>query len=131
MLIIKNMLTILLTQAANFGEKGFVPTKGYGADVTSNASVCVSVETIISNVIGFITILASIFFITYFIWGAIDWITSGGDSSKVASARNKITQGAIGLILLIASYGMIGLIGTVTGLNVLDICEQVKSITPG
>ncbi|MEN8253605.1 MAG: pilin [Patescibacteria group bacterium] len=126
------MLTTLLAQAANLGE-GFSADTGYGAeDLSTSTAVCSSIEQIISNTIGFITALAGIIFIAYFIWGAIDWITSGGDSGKVGNARNKMTQGVIGLILVVASYGIIGLIGTVTGLDILNPCEQLEGITaPG
>ena len=36
----------------------------------------------------------------YLIWGAIDWITSGGDKAKYESARNKITYALIGLAIM-------------------------------
>src|SRR5690606_13303409 len=49
----------------------------------------------------------------FFIWGAIEWITSGGDSGKVASARNRITQAVIGMIILAGSFVLIGIIGQI------------------
>lgn len=55
--------------------------------------------------------LGGLLLILYFIWGAVDWITSGGDSGKIASARNKIIQAVIGMILLAFSFVIIGFIG--------------------
>lgn len=55
--------------------------------------------------------LGSILVMIYFIWGAIDWITSGGDKGKTEAARNKITQAVIGLILLVSSFTLVGFIG--------------------
>lgn len=122
------MLT-LLAQAAKFGENPFITGEGYVTDLAVS-DPCANIEKIISNTIGFITVLAGVLLIAYFIWGAVDWITSGGDSGKVGNARNKMTQAVIGVILVVLSYGLIGLIGTVTGLNVLDVCTQVNKITP-
>lgn len=48
----------------------------------------------------------------YFVWGGIEWITAGGDSSKIEKARNKITQSVIGMIILVGSFAIIGLINT-------------------
>lgn len=49
--------------------------------------------------------------IIYFLWGAIEWITAGGDSGKVGKARDKITQAVIGLVLLVGSFVIIAFLG--------------------
>lgn len=51
--------------------------------------------------------------IIMFLWGAIEWITAGGDSAKVGKARERITQAVIGMILLVGSFVIIGFIGQV------------------
>jgi hypothetical protein len=45
-----------------------------------------------------------------FLWGAIEWITAGGDSSKIEKARDRILQSLIGLIILVSSFVIIGFI---------------------
>lgn len=45
-----------------------------------------------------------------FLWGALEWITAGGDSSKIEKARNRILQSLIGLIILVSSVAIIGFI---------------------
>lgn len=45
-----------------------------------------------------------------FVWGAIEWISAGGDSGKIEKARNKMTQAVIGMIILTASFTIIGFI---------------------
>ncbi|MCC6711004.1 MAG: hypothetical protein IT416_01490 [Candidatus Pacebacteria bacterium] len=57
--------------------------------------------------IGAITVLI------FFVWGAIEWIGSGGDKGKVENARNRITQAVIGLVVLVGSYAIIGFIGEI------------------
>ncbi|MDQ5950950.1 MAG: hypothetical protein QG639_227 [Patescibacteria group bacterium] len=52
--------------------------------------------------IGAIAVLA------YFIWGAVEWITSAGDSAKLQSSRNRMLHAIIGLFLLVTAYTIIG-----------------------
>jgi len=54
--------------------------------------------------------LAVLFF---FVWGAVEWITAGGDSGKIEKARDKITQSVIGMVILVASFTIIGVINTI------------------
>lgn len=68
--------------------------------------------------------LGAITVIIFFIWGAFEWITSGGDKGKVENARNRITQAVIGLVVLVGSYAIIGFIGEIffgETFNVLQI----------
>jgi Na+/H+ antiporter NhaD/arsenite permease-like protein len=39
-----------------------------------------------------------------FIWGAMEWIASAGDKSKVEQARNRITQAVLGLVILVGAF---------------------------
>lgn len=48
--------------------------------------------------------------LVFFLWGAIEWITSGGDQAKIGKARDKMTQAVIGLVVLVGSFTIIGLI---------------------
>lgn len=48
--------------------------------------------------------------IVLFLQGAIEWITAGGDSGKIESARNRLTQSAIGLFILVSSFTIIAYI---------------------
>lgn len=47
-------------------------------------------------------VIAAILVLVFLVWGAIEWITSAGDKSKTESARNKISNAIIGLIILAA-----------------------------
>lgn len=77
-------------------------------------------ERIISGIIGIMTVIAGIWFIFNFLVAGIEWLTSGGDKNKLASAQGKITQSVIGLVIVIAAIFFIQLIGTLLGLpNIL------------
>lgn len=81
----------------------------------------------ISTIITTLTVFGGLAFVLYFSLGALSWITAGGDKGKVQTAQSQMTQGAIGLIAIIASYFIIGIIGAVLG---LDILNPYKTLFP-
>lgn len=82
---------------------------------------------ILKNAISLLFIVGGIGTLVFFIWGALDWILSGGDKEKVASARKKMTNAIIGLVLLSLSYFIVGLVGDIVGFNPLGDL-QIKSL---
>jgi hypothetical protein len=75
------------------------------------------ISLFINNAISLFYIIAGIVFIGYVLWGAFDWITSGGEKEKVAGAQKKLTHAFMGFILLAVAFGIINLIGTFTGFS--------------
>lgn len=65
---------------------------------------------LINRVINLVFIIAAALTFFYLIFGAISWITSGGDKGKVEAARNKITAAVIGLLILAATWGIFTLL---------------------
>ncbi len=51
--------------------------------------------------------VGAIIVIFMFLWGAIEWITAGGDSGKIQSAQKRLTHAALGLFLLVMSFAII------------------------
>lgn len=118
---------ILPTLIAQFGSFQSQSPLTEGAEADPGANI----ELIISNVLGFFTIIGAVFFIIYFIIASMEWITSGGDSGKLTTARNKMLHGVLGLVILVAAYGIIGLIGSLVGVDLLRPAELLESIRPG
>lgn len=56
----------------------------------------------------------------YLLWGAFDWITSEGDDEKLKSARQKMTNAVIGLIIMVIALGVFTVITT----DVLGIIKR-------
>lgn len=56
----------------------------------------------------------------FLILGAIEWITSGGDKGKVESARGKITNAVIGLIVLAAVTAILTLVQDFLGVSFIN-----------
>lgn len=116
---------------ADFGG-GLQPPieNAYTEGVTQGTTALSSVELFISNVIGILTTVAGIFFIVYFVMGAFKWVTAGGESSKVQKARDQMIQGVLGLVLIIAAYGVIGVIGAIIGLDILQPAAILENLLP-
>ena len=61
---------------------------------------------IIGGVLQFMMLLCALIALINLIQAGIEWIGSGGDSSKLESARGRITNTVIGLIMLSASFAL-------------------------
>ncbi|MCB9813461.1 MAG: hypothetical protein H6772_03580 [Pseudomonadales bacterium] len=125
------MLTIFATLIAQFGNGIQPPSEAYSVDGDTQAGVLANFDLLLSNVLGLFTIFGGIFFVIYFLIASVQWITSGGDSGKLTEARNKMIQGVLGLVILVASYGIIGLVGTIVGIDIINPVAQLEKIIPG
>lgn len=96
----------------------------------SNTQVLTNLELFISQLLGLLTVVASIFFIVNMMLAALTWVTAGGDSGKIQKARDAMIQNVIGLIIVVGSYGIIGLIGSIVGLQLLRPAEVLQTIVP-
>ena len=115
--------------AANFGG-GFQPISSSYGHVYSGGSTAplTDFEKIVTTSIGVITVVAGIFFIVYFFLAAFKWLSAGGDSGKVQKARDEMVQGVLGLIIMVAAYGVIGLVSTIVGIDILKPASSVCTI---
>lgn len=116
-----------IAQQADFGT-GIGPVSPQFAQ--NPGDPLTDLEVLVSTGIGVLTVLGSLFFIVYFFLGAFKWMTAGGDASKVAKARDEMVQGVMGLIILVAAYGIIGLIGRIVGLNLLEPADTIRNLMP-
>lgn len=107
------------------GDDGFGPWGGLGG--TEDVGTAAGYFTdIISRIIGIMTIIAGIWFVFMFIIGGYGYLTAGGDSKKMGEATSKITSAVIGLVVIVAAYALISLIGKLLGFE--DILRPQKFI---
>ncbi len=78
------------------------------------------IGSVLSNIIRLIYMVSTIVFVFMIILGAFNWIVSGGDKEKLASARKRIVHAIIGLVLLALSFVIITLVGIVTGFTLYE-----------
>ncbi|PIT89176.1 MAG: hypothetical protein COU27_01595 [Candidatus Levybacteria bacterium CG10_big_fil_rev_8_21_14_0_10_36_7] len=76
-----------------------------------------SVGTIVSFLVSFIVVVGILAALLYIVLGAFQWITSGGDKTKVESARNHIIAAVIGLVIIALSFVIINIITSVLGIG--------------
>ncbi len=102
----------------------------YNKDSDNNDLVLTNLENFISAIIGVITVFASLYFIINFLMGAIGWISAGGDSGKISSARDRMVHGVIGLIIVVGAYAIMGIIGAIIGVDILSPATILETVIP-
>lgn len=68
-----------------------------------------------------VIVVGGIAFLLYLIWGGLEWITAGGEKTKIENAQRKITSGLTGLIVLVGSFAIISFIEKAFGINILKV----------
>lgn len=108
--------------------EGFGPFSGLGLGDVSEAAEAFA--SILSKIIGVMTVIAGIFFFFILLIGAFGYLTAGGDSEKIKSATQRITNGLTGLIVIILAYAFISLIGKMLGLDILNPQDVIELLGP-
>ena len=62
-------------------------------------------------------IIAAVLSLIFIILSGIQWITSGGDPSKIADAKKRLMYSIIGLIVVATAFLIVRLISSVLGVN--------------
>ncbi len=75
------------------------------------------ISLFLSNLITLIYSIAGVALIFMLIWGAFEWLISGGEKEKIASAQKRITSALIGIALLAIAFAVLALIGEFTGFH--------------
>lgn len=93
---------------------GLIPTTG--TDATT------MMERFISQIIGFLTLAAVIFFAIQIILAGYGFISSQGDEKKLEINHSKLTNGVMGIFIVIVAVGITSLLAKLLGLdNPLDL----------
>jgi hypothetical protein len=87
-------------------------------------------ETVLSTAIAIITIIAGIWFLFLLITGGISWMSAGGDKVAAENARKRITTGLIGLVVVVAGIFIVDLVGTLIGVDILNVGDLLYSLAP-
>lgn len=90
------------------------PCPALSADTA--AQLC-NLEEIFRNILAAIGSLAAVVLFIMLVVGGFKWLTSGGDAKKLEQARGTLTAAFLGLILIIAAYIILRIIGYFTGLD--------------
>ena len=113
----------------NIGGAGLGP---FGkTQATTGTAALTQITGAISAIVGFMTIAGSIWFMFQLLFGGYEWISSAGDTKKLTTARQRIMNGFFGLVILVAAWIMIAVIGQFFGYDILvsnpgTIIDQLK-----
>jgi len=111
----------LLAVTYNLTGPGVVPT----GDSSSQ------LEKIISSVIGVLTIVGFIYFAIQIILAGYAFLSSKGESAKLEAARDRITNGILGIVVVVIAFGLTAFLGNLLGLkNVFNLSDFINSIAP-
>ncbi len=127
---------ILLAQAEKeLGTLGGPPDEGFGPwgllGKESNVSKAVDYfNNIVSRILGIMTIIAGLWFLLHLINGGYNYMNAKGDPQKINEANKKITSAFIGLIIVIATYAVISLLGNILGFKILQPQEIIPFLGP-
>lgn len=98
-------------------------------DPDGNADkVGIKFNEIVSALIGVLTLFAGLWFLIKVITAGYQWIAAGGDGKQVQAAREQITNSMIGLMIVVIAWVIVGLMGELLGLNILDPGAALKSL---
>lgn len=89
-----------------FGQLSPPPGGEFGANPIAGIS------TLVIFGIQMFLMIAGLAALFYMMWGAFEWVTSGGEQDKLEAARSKMTNAVIGIILTVVALGVFVLIGT-------------------
>lgn len=73
------------------------------------------ISKFLSNLVVLFYSVAAIVLILMILWGAFDWLTSEGDKEKLESAKRKIINAIVGIMLFAVAFAVIQILGTFTG----------------
>jgi len=125
------MLNILLTDKdlGTIGKgEGFGP---WTQKIIGGAEPSTIMTNIISNAIGAMTIGAGIWFLFQAIIAGYNYLSAGGDKTKIEASGRRLTNSLIGIAVVVAAYGILALLGTFLGIKFLEVGSLIKLITPG
>jgi uncharacterized membrane protein len=76
--------------------------------------------TFISNLLKFAAVIAGLYMILQLILAGFQYISANGDTKKTEQAWAQIWQSLLGLVIISAAFILAGIIGRLTGVNILS-----------
>lgn len=100
-----------------------------GPGITPTGDSASQLEKIISTIIGALTIIAFIFFAFQIIFAGYSFVSSQGDAAKLKAARDRLTNGILGITIVVIAFGVTAFLGKLLGLQyVFNLSQFINSI---
>ena len=88
-------------------------------EVKSRVAINNTLGDFVSHTIPAIILVAALATFIYLIYGGVEWITAGGEKGKIENARNRITQGIVGLAIVACAWAISSLVMYFFGIDIL------------
>ncbi len=86
------------------------------------------IQLFVINFIRLAFLAGSIVFLFMLLWGAIEYVTAGGEKEKVGNAYKRLTAAFTGLIILFSVFMISRLVKLSFGIDVLQV--EIPTILP-
>jgi len=110
----------LLAQGVDLRSWLFVDHPGVSPALGSGTA---SIGGIIGLLLPNIIVMAGVYFVALIVYGGYQLIVYGGQynpAGRVQKAKNSITYGVIGLLLVVSAYFILQIISTIIGINLIN-----------
>ncbi len=77
--------------------------------------------TIIGSALVIVLVFGAIAVLFMLVFGAFEWITSGGDKESVSKARSRIVNALIGLAILAIAFVLVRVVGLIVNIDLLNL----------
>lgn len=110
------LLSVQIASAQPTGITNPIFTKQSNPAAAEDGSLFVYYLVLFWNVLITVGGLATLYF---FASGALDWVTSSGDKGKLETARGKMINAFLGMLILASSFMLVGFVGFLLGIDLL------------
>ena len=90
---------------------------GPGIDPNKYGTPVGTFEKLVSNIIGILTLVAVLWFALQIIFAGLGMIGAQGDEKKLEENRSKLTNGVLGLFIVVIAMGLTALLSKLLGLS--------------
>lgn len=103
------------------GSYSVIENPLYDTDYTRSTTGSSFLTSFVAAAILLAMTLGAVIFFVMLLIGAVQWISSGGDKGALESARSRVTNAIIGLVIMFAIWAIVQLIGTFFGLELFTL----------
>jgi hypothetical protein len=111
------------------GGEGLGPFGNLGSNNSPTAGI-IGVTNIVSSIVGFMTIVAGIWFLFQMLFAGYTWMSAGGDTKKMQDSRDRIVHAFIGMVIVVGAWSLLAVVGQFFGYNSLinptELINQLK-----
>ncbi len=127
-LLLCSSVALSLCAPLIFAQKDLPRLEAPGFNIDLNPGK--TVETIFSNLLGVFTLVGAMMFIVYFVLGALKWISASGKAEQIQQAKDQMINAALGLIVVVLAYGIIHIVGSILGIDILNPARVIPGLNP-